>query len=216
MKDAETLFFDLDGTLTDSKPGIIAGITYAFEQIGHPVPSFDDVTQFIGPPLRHTFAARLGEEKTEIALAHYRRHYSDEGNGLTGNSLYEDIVPVLENLQAQKRRMFVVTSKPRPVAEGVVAYFRLDRFFERVYGPEHDGTHNDKGDLIAYALKQENLRPENIVMIGDRKHDILAAKAHGIDSIGVLWGYGPEAELREAGATYIAAKPYDLLRILLH
>jgi len=113
-------------------------------------------------------------------------------------------------LRARGLTLLICTSKARVFAERVADHFGLNAYLAGVYGPDLDGRFEDKGDLIAHILEAERLAPENVCMVGDRKHDMLAAAGHGIPGVGVLWGYGDEAELRAAGATVLIHEPGEL------
>ena len=199
-----TLFFDLDGTLTDPKPGIAGSIQYALEKLDRPVPSQDELAWCIGPPLRASFVALLGgEELADRAVALYRERFGEVG--LFENSLYPDIPAVLAALSRSPRRLFVATSKPHVFASRIIEHFGLAGYFEHIFGSELDGSRVDKADLLAYALTQSGIDPSQALMIGDRSHDVAGARANGIDAVGVTYGYGTEAELIEAGAILLCA-----------
>jgi phosphoglycolate phosphatase len=183
--------------------------------MGRSPPPLEELIRNIGPPLRHYFAEVLGAEKVEEAIAHYRQRYDYEGKCLTENTVYPAIPSVLTTLQQHGKKLFVVTAKPQVIAEKIMKHFGLDNLFQHVYGAELDETRSDKAELIAYILEREKLLPETIVMVGDRKHDIIGAAKNKIRSIGVLWGYGSVDELQSAGATTIVQYPDDLLTILL-
>jgi phosphoglycolate phosphatase len=201
-----TLFFDLDGTLTDPKPGITGSIQYALEKLDRAVPSQDELTWCIGPPLRASFVALLGgEEHADRAVALYRERFGDVG--LFENSLYPDIPAVLATLAQSPRRLFVATSKPHVFASRIIEHFGLAGHFERVFGSELDGTRVHKADLLAYALAETGVDPSQALMIGDRSHDVVGAIANGIDAVGVTYGYGSGEELIEAGAISLCASP---------
>jgi len=204
------IFFDLDGTLTDPKPGITGSIQYALQKLDLPVPSQDDLTWCIGPPLRASFVTLLGGETlADRAVALYRERFAD--TGLYENSVYPDIEYVLAALRATPRRLFVATSKPRVFAERIINHFGLSNYFEQIFGSELDGTRVNKGDLLAYAIETTGVDPSQALMIGDRSHDIVGAKSNGMRGIGVLYGYGSEDELIEAGASHLCATPRALL-----
>ena len=205
-----TIFFDLDGTLTDPKPGITGSIQYALQKLDLPVPSQDDLTWCIGPPLRASFVTLLGDEsRADRAVALYRERFSD--TGLYENSVYPDIEHILAALRATPRRLFVATSKPHVFAERIIDHFGLSSYFEQIFGSELDGTRVNKGDLLAYAIETTGIDPSQALMIGDRSHDIVGAKANGMRGIGVLYGYGSEDELIAAGASHLCATPRALL-----
>src|SRR5688572_24552586 len=185
------LLFDLDGTLTDPRPGLIASIRYALERLACPCPDDAALAQCIGPPLRGTFARLLqttDAARVEDAMRLYRERYG--AGGLFENEVYDGIPAVLDALAAITSRRFVATAKPTVFAERIVTHFGLDRHFARVYGPELDGQFDDKRELVAHLLKTEGVAPERAVMIGDRDNDIAAGRANGLRTIGVLWGYG--------------------------
>jgi phosphoglycolate phosphatase len=205
-----TIYFDLDGTLTNPKPGITRSIQYALEELGQAVPSEDELTWCIGPPLHASLKKLVGsDERADQALALYRERFADVG--LFENETYRGIEETLSTLAATGRRMFVATSKPAVYAERIVDHFGLRRYFERVYGSELDGTRVDKGELLRYALETAKVDPAQAIMIGDRSHDIVGARSNGMTAIGVLYGYGSEDELKKAGAHHICATHPNLL-----
>jgi phosphoglycolate phosphatase len=206
----DTIFFDLDGTLTDPKPGITRSIQYALQKLDLPVPTQDELTWCIGPPLRASFVTMLGGERlADRAVTLYRERFADVG--LYENSVYPDIERVLATLRASPHRLFVATSKPRIFAERIIDHFGLTGRFEYVFGSELDGTRVNKGDLLAYAIDTAGVDPSQALMIGDRSHDMVGARNNGIRGIGVLYGYGSEEELVGAGASHVCASPRALL-----
>jgi len=201
----KTIFFDLDGTLTDPKPGITGSIQYALQKLDRPVPSQDELTWCIGPPLRASFVALLGgEEHADRAVALYRERFADVG--LFENSLYPDVADTLAALKPHYR-LFVATSKPHVFADRIIDHFGLRSYFEHVFGSELDGTRVNKGDLLAWAIGRTGTDASRALMIGDRSHDIIGAKMNGMGGIGVLYGYGSRTELVEAGASHLCATP---------
>ncbi|HEY4371575.1 MAG TPA: HAD hydrolase-like protein [Burkholderiales bacterium] len=200
-----TLFFDLDGTLTDSKPGITRCIQHALERLGHAAPHADELEWCVGPPLKASFARLTGnsdEQLLERAVEHYRERFSTVG--LFENALYPQVAETLRALQGEGYRQFVVTAKPHVYARRIVEHFGLMGPIEIVYGSELDGTRGDKADLIAHVLETHALDPNDAVMIGDREHDVLAATACGVSAIGATWGYGGHEELTRHGALHLA------------
>jgi len=197
----DALLFDLDGTLTDPREGITRSIAYALERMRVPVPALDDLTFAIGPPLRRSLAALIGDEthaEVERALAFYRERFADVG--LFENAPYDGIAETLGELAGSGATLFVATSKPRVYAERIVRHFGLDPHFNAIHGCELDGTREDKRDLLAHLLPSHGIEPRSAVMIGDRGADMAAARHHGVHALGALWGYGSRAELEEAGA----------------
>ncbi|WP_456735381.1 MULTISPECIES: HAD family hydrolase [unclassified Bradyrhizobium] len=205
-----TIYFDLDGTLTDPKPGITGSIQYALKKLGKAVPSQDELTWCIGPPLHASLKALTGTDAlADQALLLYRERFSDVG--LYENALYPGIHDTLAALAATSARIFVATSKPAVYATRIVEHFGLKPYFERVFGSELDGTRVDKRDLLRYALAETEVDPRQAIMIGDRSHDVVGARTNGMTAIGVLYGYGNEAELRDAGAHHVCAAHPELL-----
>lgn len=215
QKSPRNILWDLDGTLTDPKVGILTSIRYALEGRGYSAPPMDDLIWCIGPPLQESFATLVPTaDPTEIdaLIAKYRERFSVVG--LFENELTPGIVSVLELLKT--RRHYLATSKPHVFAKRILTHFNLAPYFAAIHGSELNGERSDKGDLIRHILATENLDPQECVMIGDRKHDIQGAKkAGGIVSIGVLWGYGSRTELESAGADHIFDSPQVLAEFLL-
>jgi phosphoglycolate phosphatase len=205
------LLFDLDGTLTDPRPGIVRCIRHALERLARPCPPEAALAACIGPPLRRTFGTLLATSDRQLierAMALYRERFAEVG--LYENEVYEGISSVLGDLGRGGRRMFVATSKPAVFAERIGRHFALAHHFAGVYGPDLDGRFDDKADLLAHVLEREGLAAAAVVMVGDRDADVLAARANGVRAIGVLWGYGSRDELQGAGADAVCAVPGDL------
>ncbi len=203
--DRSTIFFDLDGTLTDPAPGITRSLAHALAELGAEVPSLRALERFIGPPLQQTFAELLDTRDRAViddAVRVYRERYGEAG--LYECVLMPGIEALLARLAMQERELFVVTAKPTLYAERVVEHFGIASCFEGVHGPGLDGTRADKAELIAHVLREEGLEARSTVMVGDREQDMLGAVANGVSAIGVLWGYGSEAELMRSGAAALA------------
>ena len=209
------LLFDLDGTLTDPRSGIVRCMKHALDTLGAPCPPDDMLASFIGPPLRGTFATLLDTpDRTliERALALYREEYGE--TGLFENRVYAGVRQMLDHARALASAAFVATLKPKLYAGRIVRRLGLEPFFAGVYGPELEGRFDDKADLLAHLLATEKVSPERAVMIGDRAGDIVGARANRVRSIGVLWGYGSEAELTGAGADDLCGSPAELAACL--
>ncbi|WP_029068134.1 HAD hydrolase-like protein [Jonesia quinghaiensis] len=210
----DVLLVDLDGTLTDSAPGIIESITFAYQTLFLPVPSMEELRSFVGPPL-HDSAARHGvpPELMPEFLSAYRVAFVD--GGMLNNSVYAGVRDMLEGL-SQQYRLVIATSKPEVFARQIIRHFGLDQFCEAVCGASLDGVRSTKAEVIAHAL--ETLRTSEaglpgdarITMIGDREHDVLGAAEHGLPTVGVRWGYAEPEELENAGAVAIARKPAEV------
>lgn len=202
--------FDLDGTLTNPELGITNCIAHALEGLDVSAPPRSALRDWIGAPLRQQFAAFLGSDNLAgEALSLYRQRFSKIG--LFENDPYPGIQEALAEINGQVERSIVVTSKPTVYARQIVEHFELDRFFDAIHGSELDGRNTDKADLLREVIATHELRPASATMIGDRRFDVRAAKRHGTESVGVLWGFGDRRELEEAGAdsicTDIAALP---------
>ena len=205
------MLFDLDGTLTDPKQGIIECLRYALESLGANAPPAQALERLIGPPLSESFAHLLGpgdNDRVEQAVRLYRERFT--AKGMFENSVYPGIVDALAELRDYGVQLFVATSKPRGFAERIVEQFELGRFFSNVYGSELNGANADKKDLLGHVLRAESLPPANTVMVGDRSYDILGARANSLFSVGVLWGYGSREELVAAGAGALCDAPNAL------
>ena len=198
--------FDLDGTLTDSKEGITSCIKYALSKLDHPIPPMDDLEKWIGAPLHDSFVDLLGSiESADTALTLYRERFGS--TGMYENRLYCGIEKSLKRLRDHVKSMYVVTSKATIYSEKIIDHFNLSKFFRKVYGSNLDGSFSKKSDLISFVLDAEALESSEAVMVGDRCHDLLGAKANGVRSVGVLWGYGSRQELEAAGADTLCEEP---------
>ncbi|WP_173385675.1 HAD hydrolase-like protein [Ruminococcus flavefaciens] len=214
MKKFDTLLFDLDGTLTDSTEGILNCLIYAIERMGFEVP--EDTNIFLGPPIRQSFAEFLGmnEEQVDEAVRIFRERYSD--TGLFENRVYDGIPGMLERLKSGGKRLMVATSKPQVYAVRIFERFGLAQYFEIVGGAELDGSRDYKDEVIEYVLAKAGITDRStVLMIGDRRQDVLGAHKTDIECMGILWGYGSVEELTQAGADYIARTPQEAADMLL-
>lgn len=225
----ETVLFDLDGTLTDSGPGIMNSIRYALTKSGIAVPGEDVLRTFIGPPLKEQFEKVFGLDSREGAemVVKYREYYS--GKGIYENRVYDGVPEMLGRLRDAGIRVLMATSKPEIFAKRIADHFDFAKYFDFIGGACMNGTRTDKYEVIEYvlesggALEQSLVRSvegiangrETTVMVGDRSHDITGAKKAGIHSLGVLYGYGSEEELHAAGAERIAKTPGEAADIIL-
>ena len=209
----KAVFFDLDGTLTDSGEGIINCATLALNHFGLPVPSPQEMRVFVGPPLDQTFI-RFGvpADKTDEAIRVFRSRYTTVGK--FENFPYPGVREMLEALQAQGCRLFVATSKPESLANEVLNRFDLAQYFEKICGATMDGSRSHKADVIRYLLAQVS-DVENIVMVGDTAYDVIGAAEHQIPCIGVSWGYGLVEDMEKAGAIAIAHSTEALTQMIL-
>lgn len=189
------VFLDLDGTLTDSKPGITRSFAHALKMMGVVPPPLDELTWVIGPALIDSFA-KFDVDDPQVALDHYREMYA--GGALFENSVYAGIPEALGAMKGSGLKLYLATAKAHVHARKITARFELADYLSQEFGPELDGTRKNKGDLLTYALGITGINAEDSVMVGDRIHDIEAARFVGMRSVGVTWGYGPLAETSQA------------------
>lgn len=209
------ILFDLDGTLTDSGPGIMNGFEYAIKKMGGDPVERSGLRRFVGPPLEESFGKMLGysPEDTVKAIATYREYYFQMG-GVLENEVYPGVADLLDDLKGMGLHLAVATSKFIKGTKIVLDHFDLGKYFD-VIGCGNDEDRKEKTDIIRYVIKEYGITDlSRVLMVGDRHYDINAARQIGIDSVGVLYGYGSEEELKKAGATYIAATAGDIKRII--
>jgi phosphoglycolate phosphatase len=215
MNSYDHLLFDLDGTLTDSEEGILNSIRYALRHFDITEDDMNKLRLFIGPPLVKTlqYAYEFSEDQAQEAVVHYRTYFAEQG--IYENKVYPGIPELLSDLKHAGKELLLATSKRTSFAEQVLEMFSLDEYFSIVVGGSPDGTISDKNDVIRHIFTITGNEIKNSsVMIGDRKYDILGAHEHGIDSIAVMYGYGTQSEIDEAGPTY-RVNTVDELRSLL-
>lgn len=212
------VIFDLDGTLTDPSLGIVRSFEHAQQRLGRTrtrAPE-TELRRFIGPPLRDAVAELLDTRDPvliEQAVALYRERYGTLG--LLENEVYPGIVEVLEQLLQRGHSLWICTGKPGAYAARIAEHFGLTRWLRGIYGCELDGTRADKAELLAYLMEREGILPNDAVMVGDRMHDVQAAKACGMPCIGVLYGFGTELELSSAGAASLCGSVSELTASIL-
>lgn len=215
MRDGAILL-DLDGTLTDPFTGISRCIVHALESMSVPAPGKHELRRWIGPALKESFERyldSLGEGDADLAVERYRERFST--TGLYENSVYPGIPEMLQQLRNLGMPIMVATAKPAVYAEEIVRHFGLEQWLDAVHGSELDGSLTDKSSLLAHIIEQQGLEPLECIMAGDRKHDMSAARHHGMNAVGVLWGYGSAVELLEAGADTLVASPAELAGLLI-
>ena len=209
------LLFDLDGTLTDPYQGITRCISHALLALGRLAPPRFDLRWCIGPPLKNSFAKLLASDDdklTDAAITIYRERFGSVG--LYENEVYEGIPEALEALQEMGHTLYVATSKPTVYAKQIVEHFSLQQYFRTIHGSELDGTRSDKSNLISHIIKSEAVSSSETLMVGDRKHDMIGARANGVCGVGVLWGYGTQEELETSGARTCLSHPHQLKTII--
>ena len=206
MSSLSAIFFDLDGTLVDSSIGIHNGFTYTFEQLGVPSPDAKTIRGFMGPPLETSFASCLSPNQIELAIQLYRSYYKEKG--VYEAQLFPRIKELLTEL-AQQYPLYITTTKNTPTAVHMTANFEIDHFFDGIYGSSPQAVH--KADVIRQALQAHQLEPEQAIIIGDTKFDMLGAQETGIQKLAVTWGFGEQADLLNYQPDYIAHKPIEIL-----
>jgi phosphoglycolate phosphatase len=212
------ILFDLDGTITEPVMGITNAYMYALEKFNIKVADRSELFKIIGPPLRKSFPEfyHFSEEETELAVKYYREYYG--GKGLEENDIMPGIPETLENLRSIGCKLYVATSKPEEYAVKILQNLKLDGYFDYIAGASMDGSRDTKADVIKYLLDIIRLdapdaKISEMVMVGDRSFDVEGAKAFGMDSIGVLFGYGSRDEFEKAGATYIVETAEEILNV---
>lgn len=210
------LLFDLDGTLTNPEVGITRSADYALKQFGIETNDLSELRKLIGPPLLDSFRSfyDFSESQAQQAIEHYREYFTQ--TGIFENGLYSGIGTLLPELICRGHKIVLATSKPEPYAIRILEHFQLHHHFTFICGSNLDNSRRNKGEIIAHILKQMELSADDCIMIGDREHDILGAKANHMDSIGVLFGFGSREELETSGATYVVETVKELRRLLLH
>lgn len=211
----DIVLFDLDGTLTDPGEGITNSVAYALKKFNIIVEDKTELYNFIGPPLIDSFMKYYGMNYEDglKAVEYYREYF-----GVTGifeNRVFDGIHEMLERVKKSGRTISLATSKPEVYAKRILEHFDLKKYFDFVGGATMDESRSKKSDVIKHTLQQLGVADKSrVVMVGDRHHDIDGANQNGLDSIGVLFGYGDRAELQNAGATYIAESVDDIVKFL--
>lgn len=211
-----TALFDLDGTLTESGPGITRSVAYSLRKFGISEPDQKKLDRFVGPPLIDSYMRYYGfsYDQAKQAVVYYREYY--ETKGLFENRVYDGVEDMLRALRDGGVQCVVATSKPEQFAVQVLKHFGLDGYFSGVAGASMDESRTDKGEVIAYALEKAGIeRKEQTIMVGDREHDVLGAKRNGLPTVGVLYGYGSREELTSAGAVFLAEMPQQAAAYIL-
>lgn len=215
-KQYKYILMDLDGTLTDPMEGITKSVQYALSHLDIEVDDLNSLCKFIGPPLRDSFVTyySLTDTQADVALMKYRERFKD--TGIFENRMYEGIDSLLKKLTDDNRVILLASSKPTVYVERILEYFGLSTYFAFVGGSNLDGTRVHKDEVVRYVLSSAGIQDLGAsVMVGDREFDIIGAKKNGLDSIGVLYGYGSVGELTGAGATYLVRSVPELESLLL-
>lgn len=209
------ILFDLDGTITDSREGITKGVKYSLDKMGISNVKLEELNKFIGPPLKESYIKyyNFSEKESEKAINYFREYYKEIG--IYENELYEGIEKLISELVEMDKILIIATSKVTEYAEIIIEYFGLSKYFTYIVGSNMDGTRTNKHEVIEYALQISGIEDKkDIIMIGDRKHDIIGAKQNKIDCIGVEYGYGSKEELSKVNADYIVKDINELAKLL--
>lgn len=212
----KNILFDLDGTLTDPAQGITNAVKYALKKYNIEE-TYDNLLKFIGPPLVDCFMETYGFDKAKAdeAVVYYREYFSI--TGLYENKVYDGIEEFLRKLKCHGYRLSIATSKPEVFAIQILDHFHLSQYFDYIFGATLDSTRNKKGDVITYALDTLEINDKGqVIMVGDRMHDIIGAHENSIKAIGVLYGYGDAKELQEHHADYIVEDLNQLYEVIIN
>lgn len=213
MSPAPLVLLDLDGTLTDSAPGIVASAQAAYADLALPTPDAATLRTFVGPPIAGSFLAHgVPAERVGEAIAAYRRYF--RAAGMFDNAVFDGVPEVLRALRSAGARLVVATSKPTVFARPIVEHFGLADLLDGVFGAPPDDVPSSKATVIAEALASlgaAGFDTAATLMVGDREHDVIGARTHGIDTLGVAWGYAVPGELESAGAVAVLESPADLV-----
>jgi len=214
----DIVLIDLDGTISDSSPGMLTGFRKVFDRFDMEQPSDESIRRHFGPPLAVTWREVYGmtDEQIVVGLEVYREYYHDVG--MFENNLYDGVPELIKDLHGEGVTLSTATSKPEFSASRIIEHFGLREYFTFIGAADLAGTRDDKSAVIAHTLEnlQTSSQTHSIVMLGDRRHDVEGAREHGIDTIGVLWGYGTAKELSTAGAIALAERPRDAGDLLLN
>ncbi len=209
----KVILFDLDGTLTESGEGITKSVQYALEKLGQPEPDLKKLEVFVGPPLLQQFMkyAGLDEETAVKAVEYYRERYTDIG--IFENEVYPGVEDMLDKLRGKGYILAVASSKPERFVKKVLDHFDLTKYFQEIVGSEMNGGRTSKADVIEEALDRLHMADhrEQVVMVGDKEHDVFGARKAGLQCLAVSYGYGSEEELKNANPLKIADSAQEVL-----
>ena len=209
MTSISAIFFDLDGTLVDSSIGIHNAFSSTFKKLGVPCPDTKTIRSFMGPPLESSFETCLPKEKISEAVQTYRSYYKEKG--IYEAQLFPQIVDLLEKLSSNYP-LYITTTKNTPTAQEMTKNLGIHHFFEGIYGSSPETPH--KADVIRHALKTHQLAPEQVIIIGDTKFDMIGAQETGLKKLAVTWGFGENADLLIYQPDFIAHAPLEVLTFL--
>ena len=211
--DCKYIFFDLDGTLTQSDPGITRSVQYAMDK--HNIKTeVEDLKIFVGPPLREMFMKIFGVslEEAEKMVVTYRERYTTVGKYEC--SVYDGVKEMLSELKSMGKVLCVATSKPENSANEVLEHFGLREYFDVIGGDTPLHERKNKAAVVTHVLGEMGVNDmDDVIMVGDTEYDVLGSAECGIKCIGVLYGYGSKESLVKAGAAELAEKPLDIVEL---
>lgn len=216
MKEYDVILFDLDGTIIDSGEGVLNSVKYALRKYGIEEENMETLRKFMGPPLKNSFMEYydFSEQQALQAISYYREYY--RAGGIFENQVYEGMPQLLRDLQAAGKCVLVATSKPEAFAREILEHEGIADCFSYIAGADMDETRVTKEQVLEYAFETNHIEDKaSVLMVGDRKYDIAGAKFFGLDSVGVLFGYGSREEFEAEGATYIVETVDGLRQLLL-
>ncbi len=215
MQQFQNILFDLDGTIIDSHEGITRSVEYALNHLGSQVKDRNSLLPFIGPPLLDSFKNfyRFDNDTAQRAVQKYRERYSKKG--IYESELYQGVEPLLKALKQKGLFVGIATCKPELFARQILEYLQVAHYFDFIGGCDLEGKLHTKADVLHYVINSNQLNLEETLLVGDRKYDIIGAKEVGLPSVGVLYGFGSEKELQEAGSTFICPDMLSLSNFLL-
>lgn len=217
MRKYDYVIFDFDGTVTDTGEGILKSLQYSFEQMGDSVPDLSDLKKFIGPPIHYSFVTFYGvkEENVGKYIEKYRERYRKIG--IYECCLYDGMLDTLKTLRENGIKIGIASSKPVSLIYDVMNYLKITELFDAVVGTQFDDSnHSGKKDLVLQSMEKLGAADKDrVLMVGDRYFDIDGANGAGVDSCGVLFGYGNEQEFKEHGATYIVGSAGAIVKLAL-
>ena len=216
MPPTYSVLLDLDGTLIDSQPGILASCVATLRALGHEPDETLDIKRAIGPPLQDMLRVLLhsyGDDRVDEAVTTYRQHYGE--SGLFGSEPYPGIGDALREMQQAGLRIYLATSKREIFASRILHHLGFAAYFDGIHGSVPGGALDHKPELLAHILSQHNISPSHSLMVGDRRYDMSGAHAVGMRGLGVLWGYGTQDELETAGADQLVESTADLAATVL-
>ncbi len=213
----DILFFDLDGTIVDSAPGIKESVRFALSHFGIDEKDEEKLNLFIGPPLFDAFSSIYGmnKEDADTAVAKYRENYK-QNKAMLKYKVYDGVELMLKTLKENGFKICLATAKPKEFAEIILDDADLSKYFDIINGASFDASKRSKTAVIKDTIKTNNFKKENILMIGDRENDVTGAKNNTIDVLGVTYGYGDKKELNDAGCFNVVNSPSEVVKFILN